>query len=69
VWSYRIRLSLVVEDQEVDAVTSIIRAVGRVGPHISGYVPCGPVGRCCPSAAQNDGWVWELSVTKNIIKE
>lgn len=33
-----VRLSLVVDDQEVDVVTAIIRKVGRVGPHISGYV-------------------------------
>ena len=33
-----VQLSLVVEDQEVDAVTSIIRTVAPVGPHISGYV-------------------------------
>jgi nitrogen regulatory protein P-II 1 len=32
------QLSLVVEDHQVDAVTSIIRTVARVGPHISGYV-------------------------------
>ena len=38
-----VRLSLVVEDQEVDAVTSIIRTTARVGPHISGYVYVSPV--------------------------
>lgn len=38
-----VRLSLVVEDQEVDAVTSIICTVARVGPHISGYVYVSPV--------------------------
>jgi nitrogen regulatory protein P-II 1 len=43
-----VRLSLVVEDQEVDAVTSIIRAVGRVGPHISGYVYVSPVEQVLP---------------------
>jgi nitrogen regulatory protein PII len=43
-----VRLSLVVEDGEVDAVTSIIRTVGRVGPHISGYVYVSPVEQVLP---------------------
>ncbi len=38
-----VRLSLVVEDNEVDRVTSIICTVARVGPHISGYVYVSPV--------------------------
>lgn len=38
-----VRLSLVVEDQQVDAVTALIRTVGRVGPHVSGYVYVSPV--------------------------
>jgi len=40
-----VRLSLVVEDQEVEAVTSIIRTVGRVGHHghPCGYVYVSPV--------------------------
>ena len=42
------RLSLVVEDNEVDAVTSIIRTVGRIGPHISGYVYVSPVDQVLP---------------------
>ena len=37
------RLSLVVEDSEVEAVTAIISTVARVGPHISGYVYVSPV--------------------------
>jgi len=37
------RLSLVVEDQDVDAVVSIIRTVARVGNHVSGYVYISPV--------------------------
>lgn len=43
-----VRLSLVVEDREVDAVTSIIRTVGRVGPHVSGYVYVSPVEQVLP---------------------
>jgi len=42
------RLSLVVEDHEVDAVTSIIRTAARVGPHISGYVYVSPVDQVLP---------------------
>ena len=40
-----VRLSLVVEDMEVDAVTSIICTVGRVGHHghACGYVYVSPV--------------------------
>lgn len=33
-----VRLSLVVEDTDVDTVTGIICTVGRCGPHISGYI-------------------------------
>jgi nitrogen regulatory protein P-II 1 len=43
-----IQLSLVVEDHEVGAVTSIIRTVGRVSPHFSGYVYVSPVGQVLP---------------------
>lgn len=43
-----VRLSLVVEDSAVDAVTAIIRAAGRVGPHISGYVYVSPVEQVLP---------------------
>lgn len=39
------RLSLVVEDQEVEAVTAIISTVARVGPHVSGYIYVSPVER------------------------
>jgi nitrogen regulatory protein PII len=42
------RLSLVVEDSEVDAVTSIIRSVGRCGPGVSGYVYVSPVEQMLP---------------------
>lgn len=44
------RLSLVVEDAEVEAVTSIIRTVGRVGPHdhVCGYVYVSPVEQVLP---------------------
>lgn len=40
-----VRLSLVVEDHEVDAVTAIISTVARVGPNISGYIYVSPVER------------------------
>lgn len=43
-----VRLSLVVEDQKVDTVTSIICTAGRVGPHISGYVYVSPVDQILP---------------------
>lgn len=38
-----VRLSLVVEDQDVDAATSVISTVARVGPHVSGYIYVSPV--------------------------
>ena len=40
-----VRLSLVVEDADVDAVVSIIRSVARVGTHtdVCGYVYVSPV--------------------------
>lgn len=37
------RLSLVVEDEEVEAVIAIISTVARVGPHVSGYIYVSPV--------------------------
>lgn len=43
-----VRLSLVCEDQEVDAVTAIISTVARVGPHISGYIYVSPVEQVLP---------------------
>lgn len=43
-----VRLSLVVEDSEVDAVTGIIRTIARVGPHISGYVYVSAVEQILP---------------------
>ena len=45
------RLSLVVEDQQVSSVTSIIRAVGHIGPGISGYVYVSPVEQALPIQA------------------
>lgn len=42
------RLSLVCEDSEVEAVTSIIRFVAKVGPHISGWVYVSPVELALP---------------------
>mgnify|MGYP001578112005 CR=1 FL=1 len=43
-----VRLSLVVDDAEVDAVTSVIRTVARIGPHISGYVYVSAVEQVLP---------------------
>lgn len=45
-----VRLSLVVEDTEVDAVTGIIRTVARVGQHLDvcGYVYVSPVEQALP---------------------
>lgn len=45
-----VRLSLVVENAEVEAVTSIIRTVGRVGhgDHVCGYVYVSPVEQVLP---------------------
>ena len=43
-----VRLSLVVDDGQVDAVTSIIRTVARIGPNISGWVYVSPVEQVLP---------------------
>jgi nitrogen regulatory protein P-II 1 len=43
-----VRLSLVCEDHEVEAVTSIMRTVARIGPHISGWVYVSPVDQVLP---------------------
>lgn len=45
-----VRLSLVVEDAQVDAVVSIIRSVGRVGAHegVCGHVYVSPVEQAWP---------------------
>lgn len=43
-----VRLSLVVEDAQVDAVTAIIRTAARVGPNISGWVYVSPVDQVLP---------------------
>ena len=43
-----VRLSLVVDDQEVDAVTAIIRTNARVGPGVSGYIYVSPVDQALP---------------------
>ncbi|MCC6206590.1 MAG: P-II family nitrogen regulator [Gammaproteobacteria bacterium] len=50
------RLSLVVEDQEVDAVTTIIRTVGRIGQHahVCGYVYVSPVEQALPIGGPED---------------
>jgi len=49
-----VRLSLVVEDHEVDAVTSIIRTSGQVGTGISGYVYVSPVEQVLPIGGPAD---------------
>lgn len=50
-----VRLSLVCEDHEVDAVTRIIRAAARVGPHISGWVYVSPVEQVLPIGGEESG--------------
>jgi nitrogen regulatory protein PII len=42
------RVSLVVEDHQVDRVTGIIRAVARIGSGVSGYVYVSPVEQALP---------------------
>jgi nitrogen regulatory protein PII len=49
-----VRLSLVVEDDEVDAVTAIIRTTARVGGGISGYVYVSPVEQVLPIGGPED---------------
>lgn len=49
-----VRLSLVVNDQDVDAVTSIIRTTGRVGTGVSGYVYVSPVEQALPIGGPED---------------
>jgi nitrogen regulatory protein P-II 1 len=49
-----VRLSLVVDDQQVDVVTSIIRATARVGSGISGYVYVSPVEQALPIGDTED---------------
>jgi nitrogen regulatory protein PII len=43
-----VRLSLVCNDDDVDAVTSIIRTHARVGSGVSGYIYVSPVDRVLP---------------------
>ncbi len=43
-----VRLSLVCEDAEVDAVTAIIRTTARVGKRLSGWVYVSPVEQALP---------------------
>jgi nitrogen regulatory protein P-II 1 len=45
------RLSLAVEDAQVETVTSIIRSVARIGSGISGYVYVIPVEQALPIGA------------------
>ena len=42
------RLSLVVEDQDVDAVVALIRAAAQVGSNVSGYVYVSPIEQAWP---------------------
>lgn len=49
-----VRLSLVVEDTEVNAATAIIRAKARVGTGISGYVYVSPVEQALPIGGPED---------------
>jgi nitrogen regulatory protein PII len=42
------RLSLVVADDKVDEVTSMIRSVGRVGQEVSGWIYVSPVEQVLP---------------------
>lgn len=43
-----VRVSLVCEDEQVDAVTKLIRAVARIGPSVSGYLYVSPVDQVLP---------------------
>lgn len=43
-----VRLSLVVDDAQVDAVTAIIRTFAQVGSGVSGYVYVSPVEQVLP---------------------
>ncbi|MBC7161136.1 P-II family nitrogen regulator [Immundisolibacter sp.] len=43
-----VRLSLVVEDAQVDTVTGIIRRVAPIGPSVSGWVYVSPVEQALP---------------------
>lgn len=43
-----VRLSLVVEDRDVDAVVAIIRTAAEVGHHVSGYVYVSPIEQAWP---------------------
>ena len=44
-------LSLVVQDSQIDKVTSIIRAVAHIGSGVSGYVYVSPVEQALPIQA------------------
>lgn len=49
-----VRLSLVVDDQDVDTVTSIIRTNARIGSGISGYIYVSPVEQALPIGDTED---------------
>lgn len=49
------RLSLVVEDAQVDEVTGIIRRVAAIGPNVSGWVYVSPVEQALPITGPVDG--------------
>lgn len=43
-----VRLELVCEDSEVDAVATIIRTQGRIGPQVSGWIYVSPIEEALP---------------------
>lgn len=43
-----VRVSLVCEDQAVKAVTTLIREVAAIGPHVSGWVYVSPIDQALP---------------------
>lgn len=50
-----VRLSLVVEDGQVNEVTGIIRRVAAIGPHVSGWVYVSPVEQVLPIVGLTGG--------------
>lgn len=48
-----VRVSLVCEETQVEEVTNIIRKVGRIGSHISGWVYVIPVEMALPIGGEN----------------
>lgn len=48
------RLSLVCEDDEVEAVTELIRSVARIGNQLSGWVYVSPVEQALPIGGEHE---------------